>query len=139
MSLRKFHIFFISISSLLCFGLIFWGVWNFKTTGNLQSLGLTAFGAVGTVLLAAYLKWFLKKYSKLMSMGFAAMVGTMSVGYSPQLLACSVCFTDPDSPMTRSALLGVLFLGGVIVSVLVSIVFVARSWVKRAQSLNIPL
>lgn len=50
--------------------------------------------------------------------------------------ACSVCFGDPNSNMARSALLGVLFLGVVILSVLVTIASMAVCWSKRARRLE---
>jgi hypothetical protein len=139
MSLRKVHIFFISISSLLCLGLIFWGLWEFKRYGILQGLAYSGIGAAGVAILLGYLKWFLKKYPKLMSLGLAALWGAFCLSASPALWACSVCYQDPDSPLTLGTMTGVLFLLAVIVALLFSIVLVARSWVKRAKALNLSL
>jgi len=50
--------------------------------------------------------------------------------------ACAVCFGDPNSNMARSALVGVLFLGVVILSVLVTIASMAICWYKRAKRLE---
>jgi hypothetical protein len=52
------------------------------------------------------------------------------------LLACPVCFGDPSSPMTRSAMWGVLFLLGVVVCVLAGIASVAVVWSRRAKALD---
>jgi MFS family permease len=139
MSLRNFHIFFISISSLLCLGMIFWGFWQLITYRQTGGLVLSAVGAAGLAILVGYLKWFLKKYSKLMIVGFAAGIGGLAFLNSAESWACAVCYGDPDSLLTRSTMIGVGFLLVVIVGVLFSIVLIARSWMKRAKALQIPL
>ncbi len=49
------------------------------------------------------------------------------------LPACSVCFGDPNSLMTKGTIAGVLFLMGVIVLVLGAIFMTAVSWVRNAK------
>ena len=51
-------------------------------------------------------------------------------------LACSVCFGDPASPMSKGVLAGVYFLMVVVVFVLSSIAFLAFRWSRRAKSLE---
>ena len=50
-----------------------------------------------------------------------------------ELLACAVCFGDPNSPMVHGALAGVWFLLGVVGFVLSSIVGVTFYWIRRAR------
>jgi len=135
MSLKTFHLFFISICSALCFFLMIWGMWDYKGTGTVFSLVLGGIGALGLLALVQYFKWFRKKWRVLP-------VGLVSLGLSIGLLAssraeaCAVCTTDPNSPLTKGAIIGVAFLGVVIVTVLALIVSVARSWMKRARHLH---
>lgn len=49
--------------------------------------------------------------------------------------ACSVCFGNPDSQMTKGAMLGVFFLLGLIIFVLGAIASVAVTWSRRARKL----
>ncbi len=58
------------------------------------------------------------------------------VAGSQALQACSVCFGDPDSPMTKAASAGVLFLAVVIYGVLFSFAGVTVFWVVRARRLS---
>lgn len=51
-------------------------------------------------------------------------------------LACSVCFGDPNSSMTKGAMMGVFFLLGVVVFVLGVIASVAVVWARRAKKLQ---
>ncbi len=50
-------------------------------------------------------------------------------------LACSVCFGNPDSPLTQGALAGVLFLMGVIAFVLLGVAWTAYVWWRRSKKL----
>ncbi len=49
------------------------------------------------------------------------------------LLACAVCFGDPNSDMVKGANAGILILLGVVVTVLGSIVGVTLFWIRRAR------
>lgn len=61
MSLKAFHVFFVSISILLCLGFGIWAVRDFVANGTVVSLaGAIATFTVG-VLLVWYGKWFLNK------------------------------------------------------------------------------
>jgi hypothetical protein len=57
--------------------------------------------------------------------------------FASNLFACSVCFGDPNSPMTHGAKVAVFFLLGVIGVVLGSIVGVAFFWVRRARLVTV--
>jgi hypothetical protein len=54
------------------------------------------------------------------------------VGTTP-VLACSVCFGDPNSDMAKGVTAGITVLLGVIVTVLLSIVGVMLFWMRRAR------
>ncbi len=49
--------------------------------------------------------------------------------------ACSVCFGDPNSLMSKGTKAGVLFLLGVLVFVLGAIAATAISWARKSKSL----
>ena len=51
-------------------------------------------------------------------------------------LACSVCFGDPQSPMAKGALMGVVTLGAIIVSVLFFIAGTGVYWLHRGARLS---
>jgi hypothetical protein len=51
--------------------------------------------------------------------------------------ACSVCFGDPNSPMTHGAKAGVVVLLGVVVVVLGGILSVTFYWIRRARLLRV--
>lgn len=55
-------------------------------------------------------------------------------GYWPA--ACVVCFGNPDAPMAKAAMVGVLFLMVVIAVVLGGIGLVALVWARRARALS---
>lgn len=135
MSLRAFHLFFITISGLLSLFLVVWGLYDFKATGAGMGLGLSLLGTVGVVLLAVYFRWFRQKYPKLTPM----LLTTLAVGLSltsPRLaLACATCYLDPNHPMARGAIMGVVVLGVIIVGVLIGIAYTGYSWHRRAKML----
>ncbi len=54
------------------------------------------------------------------------------------ILACSVCFGDPHSLLSRGAFWGVLFLLGVVGFVLSSVASVIVIWAGRAKKLQNP-
>lgn len=54
--------------------------------------------------------------------------------YLPML--CAVCFGNPDSLLSKGAFYGVIFLLGVIVSVLVAIAWTAFVWARRSRRLS---
>lgn len=50
-----------------------------------------------------------------------------------EVIACSVCFGDPNSDMAKGVTAGITVLLGVIVTVLLSIVAVMSFWIRRAR------
>ena len=61
MSLKAFHIFFILASMALCVGLGVWAVDDFGQSGSWVHLGLGVGSFIGSILLAWYGVWFLRK------------------------------------------------------------------------------
>ena len=49
------------------------------------------------------------------------------------VLACAACYGDPNSPLSKGAVAGVLLLLGCIGSVLGGVIFLSRFWAKRAR------
>ena len=47
--------------------------------------------------------------------------------------ACAVCFGDPESPLTKGADAGVMFLLGVVVTVLCGFASVFLYWMRRVR------
>ncbi len=140
MSLRSFHLFFITISTLLAIFLLGWGIYDYRATGASIGIILAVVGALGLILLIKYFLWFRSKHFENLSMFFALLgTGWISFGHSSIAEACAVCYSDPDSLMTKGALTGVLVLLAIIVAVLGLILTLALSWIKRARALSIDL
>lgn len=61
MSLKAFHIIFVTIAAICCLMFGGWGVLRFRNTGESAALvaGVVSLGA--TVLLIVYGRWFLRK------------------------------------------------------------------------------
>ena len=66
-----------------------------------------------------------------------AIVACLGVLLSAQsVLACSVCYGDPNSAMTQGAKAGVLVLLGVVGVVLTGLASMLIFWMRRAANLN---
>ncbi len=61
MSLKAFHIFFIAVSMALCIVLGVWATQDFARSGSGIHLALGVGSFVGSILLACYGVWFLRK------------------------------------------------------------------------------
>ncbi len=61
MSLKAFHIFFIVVSIALCIGFGVWAMQDFARSGSWVQLALGVGSFVGSILLACYGVWFLRK------------------------------------------------------------------------------
>ncbi len=64
MSLKAFHILFITVSVLLALGFSIWGIYDYRTEGNWVSLALAAGSLLCGVVLVVYGRWFLRKLKK---------------------------------------------------------------------------
>jgi uncharacterized membrane protein YozB (DUF420 family) len=54
------------------------------------------------------------------------------------LLACPICFGDPNSQQAHGARVAVLFMLALVIAVLTAIALVARSWVVREREMRGP-
>lgn len=138
MSLKTFHIFFISVSALLLLFFAAWGLQQFRSTGNQMSLILGGFSAILLLPLGLYGAWFLRKIRKLPPAAIAAFLAAAGTTLlkSHRAFACAVCFGDPNSLMTKGANWGILTLAIVIVMILVGIAAIAVIWGRRDRSLE---
>lgn len=59
----------------------------------------------------------------------------MHLGPAALVLACTVCYGDPESPMSKGAIAGVVLLGGVILGVLVAFASLFLHWRRRAAAI----
>ncbi len=136
MSLRGFHLFFIVVSGLLSIFMLVWGIYDFKITGDRMGIGMALLGAASAVGLTVYFRWFLKKYPKLTPMLVSLLAAGLVLSQGPWAEACGVCYKDPNNPMTKGAIMGVIVLGLIISSLLAGIAYIGYSWNKRAKLLH---
>ena len=61
MSLKAFHIFFVTLSTLLALGFGAWAIRDYRTGGAIGSLVLGVASLVCSVVLVLYGRWFLNK------------------------------------------------------------------------------
>ena len=61
------------------------------------------------------------------------------VAFPDTVHACSVCFGDPDNPMTKGAVAGVYVMVGFIGFVLVGVAGTATFWMVRSRRLSLPI
>ena len=70
------------------------------------------------------------------SMPLVVLIGASALIWQAETVwACSVCFGDPESPMAKGVVAGVLVLVGVIGMVLLGVVGTGLSWVSRSRAL----
>ena len=123
MSLKAFHILFVALSSLLCFGFAGWSLRQYQDGGGagMLALGLAAFGAGAGLLV--YGRWFWRKITtrdeeqrrrrrnlRKLPAALAAIAASQLVEHGAW--ACSSCFGQAEGPMIDGARLGVYLLFG---------------------------
>lgn len=135
MSLKTFHIFFISVCAVLSLFMAFWGFHDYRVSGGMTGLGVGLTGTAGLLALLPYFRWFQKKFRKI-ALGSALALPMSWLALVPSAEACTVCFGDPDSLMTKGLKTGILLLVVVIAVVLGGIAAVAITWSRRAKALN---
>jgi len=133
MSLRYFHMVFISISAVFAAGFAVWAIRDYRLTGDTTNLIFGVGAAIAVLPILFYAGWFWRKSRRLTdsSLSIAMIVVSTAAMIPNTSLACAVCFTDPDSLMSKGARWGVGFLGIVVVSLLIVIGAIAYRWVRR--------
>lgn len=61
MSLKAFHIVFVTISTILAIGFGLWAIRNYNHNHEMLSLIFGSFSLIGAVVLVVYGRWFLRK------------------------------------------------------------------------------
>ena len=110
MSLKFFHIVFISLSTLLSLGVGFWAIDTWRSDGNATWLALAVLAFAGGCGLVVYGNRFLQKVRKL---GIAGLLVAGTLGLPADALACAVCIGNSSSPLRSGLGLGILALLGV--------------------------
>lgn len=67
--------------------------------------------------------------------GMFLLLMLMVLGAPDDVHACSVCFGDPDNPMTKGAVAGVYVMIGFVGFVLFGIIGTAAFWMARSRHL----
>lgn len=129
MSLKVFHIVFITLSLVMCFGAGALEIRSYAVMRDLLHLAVGLICLAGGVGLVFYLKSVLKKYKNFSVAAFCVFL----VFYAQNSLACSVCYGDPDSPMARGLVSAVLTLLAVIVFVLSLFAALMVRFYKRSK------
>jgi len=140
MGIKNFHIVFVTVSSLLCFGFGGWS-WRYaeaNQTGGYRMLGAASFGA--GVALIAYGFWFWKKISAAQNGPRGGKGGAIAVVLLVWLLgqpaadACTVCYGQAEGPMIDAARGGVWLLFGLVGSMQISFVaFFVYLWRRNRR------
>ena len=104
MSLKAFHVAFITIATLFSAG---FGVWSFGQ-GGAAYLTLGVFSLAASVALVVYGGWFLRKMRHVGYLSIAALAAFAS----EPVHACTACFGQSDSPVMRGAEASILFMAG---------------------------
>ena len=141
MSLKGFHILFISLSSLLAFAFGGWSLHFSRANedGAFFALSLASFAA--GVVLIVYGYWFWRKITTTEEekRRRRKRIHTVPVMIALWLLshraasACAVCYGDAEGPMIEAARLGVWLLFGLVGAVqLAFVLFFVQLW-RRAR------
>ncbi len=64
------------------------------------------------------------------------MIAALGSAIQSRLLACPICFGDPNSKQVHGARIAVLFLLAVTLAMLSTIACVAHTWARRARQLG---
>jgi hypothetical protein len=131
MSLKAFHIFFITLSILMCLGVAGWNGSAWMSGGSVAHLVESAGWVVAAGVLLVYGLRFLRKYR---SLGFYALALIVA---AENVEACSVCFGNPESPMTKSMVAGIWVMLGCIGTLLAAFAGLFLYWVYRSYHVHL--
>lgn len=110
MSLKVFHILFITVSGLMCLFVGLWGLDAYRVDGNAGWLALAAAAFGGGGVLVVYGSRFLQKARTL---GIAALAVAGPLATPADLLACTVCLGNTQSSLRDGMNAGILALLGI--------------------------
>lgn len=130
MSLRIFHVVFIILSIVLCLGTSVWS-WQYASSNNsflYQGMGVISFFL--SLALIVYSFKFFKKYKALV------MTSLILLNYSTLTFACSVCYGDKSSSLSKGLQSGIVVLLGVLGMVMVGIVSFIIQMQRRVKLIN---
>ena len=143
MSLKRFHIVLISLSSLLT--LIFggWSIRAWRETGESSSVALAVFSFAVAAGLAVYIVWFARKIrspdaeERERRRTIQPLVLLIAPGLwlaaSEPARACSVCYGEAEGPLIDAARLGVWLLFGLVFCMQLAFVLFFVHLRKRAR------
>jgi hypothetical protein len=117
MSLRFFHILFITLASLMCLVVGIWAIDAYRTDGSASWMALAALAFGGGALLVVYGNRFLQKTRKL---GVVALAAAGTLATPADLFACAVCLGNTHSPLRDGMNAGILALLGFALFMIVS-------------------
>ena len=145
MSLKAFHVVFVSLSSLLAFGFAGWS-YHYSSAREDSGYLLLALASLACgAALIAYGFWFWRKITtqdeerrRRKKIHPVPVVLALWLGSHQVASACSVCYGDADGPMIDAARLGVYLLFGLVLLMQLAFAsFFVILW-RRARRLRQP-
>lgn len=135
MSLKAFHILFISLAVLLSFA---FAVWAFRAAGSGQGAGMQAAGYAATAFGIALVVYGILFWRKMRRQGLMAL-GALTVLWlldASSVTACTVCYGEAEGPMIEAARKGVWLMIGIVAAMQISFgSFFIYLW-RRARRLK---
>lgn len=125
MSLKWFHLVFISLSIVTAVAFGLWGLWNGYIVLGVVSLA-------GAVVLGVYGNYFLQKVRRL------GLVALMVVAVAEPALACPICFGASDAPAVQGMRMAIIALLMVTVTILGSFAAFFIYLMRRARRFGEP-
>jgi hypothetical protein len=110
MSLKLFHIVFITVSALMCLVVGLWAIDAYRADGAGSSIALAALAFAGGGFLVVYGSRFLQKFRKL---GVAGLLVGGTLGVPGDAFACAVCLGNTQSSLRDGMNAGILALLGI--------------------------
>jgi hypothetical protein len=134
MSLKFFHIVFITLSTLMCLVVGLWALDAYRTDGSQTWVALAVGSFAGGAFLVVYGTRFLQKFRKL---GVAGLLAAGTLGWpADDALACAVCLGNTQSSLRDGMNAGILALLGFAGFMIVSFaIFFIYLW-RKARSVE---
>jgi hypothetical protein len=110
MSLKFFHIVFITLSALMCLVVGLWAIDAYRADGAASSIALAALAFAGGAFLVVYGSRFLQKFRTL---GIAGLLVAGTLGVPGDAFACAVCLGNTQSSLRDGMNAGILALLGI--------------------------